>query len=203
VTGSVRGCRIATNDLAAGRPGGVAGGEQKLRHRDGTLVDVEFRTVGNVLPNMHVSSCRDISARKQVGETRALLAALVDSSDDAITSKTLDGRVLTWNHGAQHLFGCAADAMLGRSIDALYPPDRTDELATMLATVRDACQLEHHQTVRLAKDLRRIDVSARVFPIMDDAGAIIGAATILRDMTTERQRQRETARNEKLRALGQ
>jgi PAS domain S-box-containing protein len=129
---------------------------------------------------------------------RARLAAIIDSSDDAIVGKTLDGIVTSWNAGARHVFGYAAEEMVGQPITRLIPPDCTDDLATILAAIRRGERVDHYETQRVRKDGRRIHVSLSVSPIKDSSGAIVGAAKIARDITQRKEddeelrRQRET-----------
>jgi two-component system cell cycle sensor histidine kinase/response regulator CckA len=182
---------------------GRASGEYQLQRRDGTIVDVEYRAVADVLPDMHVSACRDISARKQAERTRSQLASIVEASNDAIVGKTLDGIVTAWNGGAQRLYGYTADEIIGRSIGELFPPDSSDELDIILTRVRRGERLEDYQAIRYTKDGRRLEITASIFPVSNAAGLVVGAAVITRDMTEKHQRQSETARNENLRALGQ
>ena len=115
------------------------------------------------------------------------LAAIVESSDDAIIGKDLDGVIVTWNQGAERLYGYTADEVRGRSIALLIPDDRPDELATILDHVRAGERVEHHETVRRTKDGRLVNVSLTVSPVRDVTGTAIGAATIARDLTAQRQ----------------
>ena len=123
---------------------------------------------------------------KPEDEPARILAAIVESSDDAIIGKDVNGAILTWNRGAERLYGYTASEMKGRSIAVLIPEDRPDELATLLARVRAGERVEHHETVRRTKDGRRVDVSLTVSPVSDDAGHIVGAATIARDITARK-----------------
>jgi two-component system sensor kinase FixL len=115
------------------------------------------------------------------------LAAIVESSDDAIIGKDLDGVIVTWNQGAERLYGYTADEVRGRSIALLIPDDRPDELATILDHVRAGERVEHYETVRRTKDGRLVNVSLTVSPVRDVTGTAIGAATIARDLTAQRQ----------------
>jgi len=116
----------------------------------------------------------------------ATLAAIVESSDDAIISKTLDGIIVTWNPAAFHIFGYSAEETIGRSIAMLLPPDRLNEEATILAKLRLGERVEHLETVRLTKDGREINVSITCSPIKDRGGQIIGASKIARDITQKK-----------------
>ncbi len=115
--------------------------------------------------------------------TEAHLAAIVESSDDAIISKTLDGLVQSWNAAAERLFGYTAEEMIGRPIITLIPPELHHQEAEILQTLREGRRIEHYETERIAKDGRRIDVSLTVSPVRDQTGKVIGAAKIVRDIS--------------------
>jgi two-component system CheB/CheR fusion protein len=100
----------------------------------------------------------DISDRKRAEEAKAVLAAIVESSDDAIVSKTLDGRILSWNVGAERLFGYSADEAVGSPITLIIPPERRDEERGILERLRRGERVEHFETVRMSKEGRRIDI---------------------------------------------
>src|SRR5438067_8286233 len=123
----------------------------------------------------------------EMGNASALLAAIVESSDDAIIGKSLDGTILSWNRGAQRMYGYTADEVLGRSIEMLVPPEHPNEIPGILVRIRRGERLDHFETVRLTKDGRRIDISLTISPIEDASGTITGASTIARDIT-ERKR---------------
>ena len=122
---------------------------------------------------------------------RELLAAIVDSSDDAIISKTLDGIITSWNRGAQRLFGYTADEAIGRPITLIIPTDRHDEERVILQRLRSGERIDHVETIRQAKDGRLIDVSLTISPIRNDQGDIIGASKVGRDITQQKRFQRE------------
>jgi two-component system sensor kinase FixL len=113
----------------------------------------------------------------------SFLAALVESSDDAIIGKTLDGIIVTWNRGAERLYGYTADEVRGRSIALLIPDDRAAELETILSTIRAGQRIEFQETRRRARDGGIIDVALTVSPVTDADGRIVGAATVARDIT--------------------
>jgi PAS domain S-box-containing protein len=117
------------------------------------------------------------------GAARAQLAAIVASSDDAIIGKTLDGVITSWNAGAERMYGYPAQEMIGKSVAGLFPPDRVGELAPILAELRRGGRIGHFETQRVRRDGTVIDVSVSVSPILDDGGAIAGAATVARDIT--------------------
>ncbi len=117
----------------------------------------------------------------------ALLAAIVASSDDAIVSKTLEGRILTWNAGAERLFGYSAAEAIGQPITLLIPAERHDEESSLFGRLRQGERIEHFETVRVAKDGRRIDVSLTVSPVRNASGDIIGASKVARDITQRKE----------------
>ncbi len=122
------------------------------------------------------------------GEARiSLLASIVDSSDDAIISKSLDGTITSWNRAAERIYGYTAEDIVGQPISTLISPDRPDEMSEILARIRNGVRVEHYETVRRRKDGRTIAVSLTVSPIYDDAGRLLGASSIARDIT-ERKR---------------
>jgi PAS domain S-box-containing protein len=114
------------------------------------------------------------------------LAAIVASTDDAIVSKDLDGTILTWNDGAQRIFGYTAEEVIGKSIRILIPPDRQSEEDDVLSRIRQGLTVDHFETVRLRKDATLIDVSVTISPVRNAAGEIVGASKIARDITEQR-----------------
>ena len=137
---------------------------------------------------------RDVTERQHADETRAHLAAIVESSDDAIISKTLEGIVTTWNKAAERMFGYSAAEMIGQSVRRIAPPDRRDEMPRILAAIRHGERVDHYETERMRKDGSRIYVSLTVSPIKDATGRIIGASKIARDVTDRKQAERERER---------
>ena len=131
-------------------------------------------------PNPEVTSFRP---EDQAG---GFLAAIVDSSDDAIIGKDLDGVILTWNRGAERLYGYTVQEIIGRSISVLIPEGQPDELATVLGRVRAGQRAEHYETVRRAKDGHLVDVSLTVSPIKDATGQVVGASAIARDISARK-----------------
>ena len=113
---------------------------------------------------------RDVTERKRAEEARARLAAIVESSEDAIVSKTLDGVIRSWNAGAERLFGYTAEEAVGQPITLIIPPERQDEERAILERLRRGERVEHFETVRVAKDGRRLDISLTVSPLRDDDG---------------------------------
>jgi len=120
-------------------------------------------------------------------ETRAWLAAIIDSSDDAIVSKNLESIVRSWNAGAQRLFGYSAEEMIGHSITRIIPQELITEESEILARLRRGERVEHFETVRVAKDGQRVHVSLTISPIKDSTGRVIGASKIARDITKRKE----------------
>jgi PAS domain S-box-containing protein len=135
---------------------------------------------------------RDVTERVRAEEERSQLANIVEASDDAIISKTLDGTITSWNSGAEKVYGYSAEEVVGRSISILVPPDRPDEIPQILERVKRG-EVGHYESVRVCKDGRQIHVSLTVSPIRDVEGNITGAATIAHDIT-ERKRAEEEVR---------
>jgi PAS domain S-box-containing protein len=125
---------------------------------------------------------RDISERKRVEEERAQLAAIVQSSSDAIVGRNLDGIIQSWNTGAENLYGYTADEVKGKPISILFLPDNRDEEAIIMEKVSQGESVDHVETVRLGKGGRKLHISLTVSPIRDDNGTIIGASGIARDI---------------------
>lgn len=122
------------------------------------------------------------------------LAAIIESADDAIITKTLDGIITSWHGGAERIFGYTADEMIGKPVSILIPPDHPDEEPNILARLRKGERIEHYETVRARKDGTRIDISLTVSPIRGHDGRIIGASKIARDIT-ERKAMERALRN--------
>ena len=126
---------------------------------------------------------RDITERVKAEEIREHLAAVVDSSDDAIISKDLNGIINAWNRGAENVFGYSAAEAMGRPMLMLFPPDRVKEESDILARIRRGESVEHFETVRVRKDGESIDVSVTISPIRGRDGIVVGASKIARDIT--------------------
>jgi PAS domain S-box-containing protein len=136
---------------------------------------------------------RDVTERRQAERTRERLAAVVESSDDAIISKTLDGVIVDWNRGAEKIFGYAAAEAIGKPMLMLLPPQRVEEEADILARIKRGQSVEHFETLRVRKDGTEIDVSVTISPIRDGDGTILGASKVARDIT-ERKRAEDALR---------
>jgi len=125
------------------------------------------------------------------GNEQALLAAIVNSSEDAIVSKDLHGIVTSWNRSAEHIYGWRAEEIIGKSKALVIPPDLPDELPTILARIRAGERIRHYETRRVRKDGTIIDVAISVSPVQNLEGVITGAATIVRDITESKRIERE------------
>jgi PAS domain S-box-containing protein len=135
------------------------------------------------------SVVQEIGARKQSERTGNLLAAIVDSSDDAIISKDLDGIITTWNNAAERLFGYTAAEAIGQSIKLIIPPERLSEEADIIARIRRGERVDHFETVRMRKDGTRFDISVTISPVKDNSGRIVGASKVGRDITERKKTQ--------------
>src|ERR1700722_4422462 len=129
----------------------------------------------------------EIADRRRAQEIAEHLAAVVESSDDAIISKTLDGTITAWNRGAEKVFGYSSAEAVGNPLALLLPPDRAEEESGILARIRCGESIHHFETVRVRKDGKKIDVSVTISPISDATGAIVGASKIARDITAHKQ----------------
>jgi PAS domain S-box-containing protein len=136
----------------------------------------------------------EIAVRKRVEETRERLAVIVDSSDDAIITKTLEGIITAWNRGAERIFGYTVSEAVGRPMLMLLPPERIEEETDILARIGQGSNVEHFETVRVCKDGTRIDVSVTISPIRDGDGTVVGASKIARDIT-QRKRAEDALRD--------
>src|ERR671932_2709993 len=139
----------------------------------------------------------DITEHKQAEEVRARLAAIVESSDDAIIGKTLEAIITNWNRGAQKIYGYSAEEVVGKPINILVPPERPDEIPKIMERLRRGEVINHYETVRVTKDGRRLDISLTISPIRDSSGDIVGASTSARDIT-ERKRAEEALKQSEL-----
>jgi PAS domain S-box-containing protein len=165
--------------------------EVTIERPDGSRVTVSvhidpIRDHGGAIVGV-VNFFHEISERKQAERSTALLAAIVDSSDDAIVSKNLDGMITSWNRGAERLFGYSSQEAIGQNIRLIIPPDRWDEESKILARLSQGERVDHFETVRQRKDGTAIDISITISPVKDAAGRVIGASKVGRDISERKQ----------------
>src|SRR5579884_2158815 len=133
---------------------------------------------------------RDVTDRRRAERAALLLSAIVDSSDDAIVSKDLNGIIMSWNKSAERVFGYTAEEAVGKSITMLIPPDRLDEEPKILSRLRRGERVDHFETIRRRKDGTLLDISLTISPVKDAHGKVIGASKIARDITEAKRGER-------------
>ena len=138
----------------------------------------------------------DITERKRTEQSSNLLAAIVDSSDDAIVSKNLDGIVTSWNKSAERIFGYSAQEAIGQHISLIIPHDRRNEEVDILSRLRRGERIDHFDTVRQRKDGGRLDISVTISPVRDASGQIVGASKVARDVSERRRVERQLRESE-------
>ena len=174
-----------------------AGRELFGRRKDATEMPIEIglnpiRTAEGVFT---LASIIDITERKRAENVEAQMAALVESADDAIVAKSLDGIIRSWNPGAERLLGYCAKEIIGQPVTRLLPDDRLDEEVMILGRIGRGERVEQFETVRRKSDGSMVEVSLTISPILDANGAIIGASKIMRDITTRKRSERELRRS--------
>ncbi len=177
--------RLSNHTILVGRDGT----ERPIDASAAPIRDDSGARIGTVLV------FRDIADRKRAEEAQSRLAAIVESSEDAIISKTLDAVITSWNKAAERLFGYSAAEAVGQSITMIIPPERLDEERAILDRLRRGERVEHFETVRLAKDGRQVEISLTVSPMRDNDDRIIGASKVARDITN-RKRDEEILREQ-------
>jgi two-component system, cell cycle sensor histidine kinase and response regulator CckA len=173
--------------------------------KGGTRLNVSLtvspiREGGRVIGASHVA--RDISERKRLESANAQLAAIVESSDDAIISKDLQGVIQTWNASAARVYGYPAEEVIGRNMTFLLPPGRENEEEQILDKIRRGERVEHYETVRLRKGGESIHVALTISPIRDRDGALVGASHVARDITERRAFEQQMRQAQRLESLG-
>jgi PAS domain S-box-containing protein len=184
--------------------------ETVRRRKDGRLIPISLTVspihddAGHVIGASKVA--RDISERTQAAVATNRLGAIVESSDDAIVSKDLNGVITTWNQAAERMFGYSADEAIGRSVRMLIPDELQGEEDVVLKKIRAGEKIDHYETIRQRKDGRRLSISLTVSPIRNQQGEIIGASKIARDVTERTgllaAAQEHAANTERLNAVG-
>jgi PAS domain S-box-containing protein len=180
--------------------------EYRLRHHSG-----QYRWILNsAVPRYasdgtfegYVGCCLDIHEQKEASEVRSRLAAIVESSDNAIISKDLNGIITSWNRRTEHLFGYKEEEMIGRSILTIIPPEFHHDEDMILSKIRNGQKIDHFETVRIAKSGEKLEVSLSISPVRDGQGDIVGAAKIARDIRENKKIERALRTTEKLAAAG-
>jgi len=180
--------------------------ETVRKMKGGRLIDVSLSispirdASGIVVGASHVA--RNVTERKRSEEQAARLAAIVDSSDDAIIGKTTEGVILTWNAGAERIYGYPADEAIGKPMTMVLPEDRPNEENEILVRIRRGERVEHFETIRKTKQGRLINVSITISPIYDKTGRIVGASHVARDVTERKQIEEQMRHTQKLESLG-
>jgi PAS domain S-box-containing protein len=175
-------------------------------HKNGRRFDVSLTVSpikddnGNIVGAAKI--VRDITREKRLEEAALRLAAIVESSDDAIASKDLNGIITSWNRSAERLFGYKAEEIIGKSIMLIIPPELHQDEHMILSKIRRGEKIDHFETIRLHKNGERIEVSLMISPVKDDNGNVIGAAKIVRNITGTKEIERALRTTEKLAAAG-
>jgi PAS domain S-box-containing protein len=193
------------------------------RRRNGSEfpVEISLSPVSTEKGMFVLSAIRDISDRKriaeelrraneelhrrtaeQLGEYRSRLASIIDSSDDAIIGKGLDGIITSWNKGAERIYGYRPEEVVGKHVSLLAPSDRPNEIPEILQKTARGESVEHYESVRVTKDGRHLDVSISVSPLRDAKGDIIGASAIARDITAQKRAEGQLRQSQKMEAIG-
>ena len=193
------------------------------RRRNGSAfpVEISLSPASTLNGTFVLSAIRDISDRKrvaeelrraneelrrrtaeQLGEYRSRLALIIDSSDDAIISKNLDGTITSWNKGAERIYGYTSEEVIGKPISLLAPNNRADEITEILQKIAEGESIEHYESERVAKNGRRLNVSISVSPLRDAKGDIVGASAIARDITAQKKAEVQFRQSQKMEAIG-
>ncbi len=176
----------------------IVGLKGKRRHMETHAAPLQT----NDGPCVQLAVTLDITERKAAEEAQRRLAAIVESSDDAIVGKDLNGIVMSWNAGAERMFGYPANEIIGRPITTIIPPELHGDEQRILETIGRGERIEHFETIRLTKSGERIDVSLTVSPVKDDAGKVIGAAKTARDITQQKKTEQALRMTERLASVG-
>ena len=193
------------------------------RRRNGSEfpVEISLSPVSTEKGMFVLSAIRDISDRKriaeelrraneelhnrtveQLGESRSKLASIIDSSEDAILSKDLNGVITSWNRGAERMYGYTPEEVMGKNISLLTPSDRPDEIPEILKRIARGESIDHYESVRLTKEGRQLNVSISVSPLCGATGDIVGASAIVRDITGQKRAESQLRQAQKMEAVG-
>ena len=175
------------------------------RRKDGSdfPIEIMLSPLDGVDGILVTAAIRDITERKRREYDMSILAAVVESSHDAIISLTPEGIVLSWNHGAERIFGYSSAEAVGRSILFTSPPDRAEETLALLKGVKSGEPLEPFETIRVKKDGTRIHVSLTLSPIKNSDGEVVGVSTVARDVTESKNMEEMLRQAQKMEAVGQ
>ena len=185
--------------------------EKRYIRKDGSTIWINLTVSGVRNANgdlkHFISVIEDISLRREGEEARNRLAAIVESSDDAIVSKDLNGIIASWNAGAQRIFGFTPEEAIGQPITLIIPPELRDEEKQIISRLRNGERIEHFETIRVNKSGKRLNISLTVSPVKNSKGKIIGASKVARDVTEQKRTleallQRELELNEAQRLAG-
>ncbi|MFL5656629.1 MAG: PAS domain S-box protein [Ktedonobacteraceae bacterium] len=173
--------------------------ERELLRRDGSRLPVlvEFSSLENA-SDRYVAKMVDLVEHQRTQRYALHSAAIIESSDDAIIGKDLDGIIVSWNRGAEHLYGYRAQEVVGKPISLLIPPELSDELPGILSLLQRGERITHYETVRMTKDGTRVAVSVTISLIKDSSGTSIGASSIARDITDRKRMEDIIRKNEEL-----
>src|SRR5215831_4514241 len=163
--------------------------EKRYFRKDGSLVwgSLSISLLNSPPSSLVLAMVEDITEKKNAEEERFRYAAVIESCDDAIASGTLDGIIVSWNAGAQKMYGYTEAEAVGKPITMLVPPEIPDEENKILETLKAGGRIEHFETVRVNKTGKRINVSLSISPIKDSSGGIVGVSGIARDITERKQ----------------
>ncbi|MEK0194284.1 PAS domain S-box protein [Microcoleus anatoxicus] len=178
-------CEVS--DREAWHKGSISRGEEVIPRSDGTIKIYDVIKIPLFYPDGNRKSLvilgRDITEHKQARDELVRLASIVESSDDGIIGKSPTGTIMSWNAGAENIYGYVATEVKGQSIEILAIPSRPNEMSQILANIRAGATIDHYETLHLRKDGKEIDVSLTISPIKDTTGAVTGVSTIARDIS--------------------
>ncbi|HWC17378.1 MAG TPA: PAS domain S-box protein [Terriglobales bacterium] len=182
----------------------LRGYDARMKSKDGSIRFVRFDSNVFLQDGKFTHRCfsTDITERKKAEVMRSRLAAIVESSDDAIASKDLDGIVTSWNASAERMFGYKAEEIIGKPVTLIIPPELQQDEPMILSKIRRGEKIDHFETVRITKNGERLDVSLTVSPVKDEHGEVVGAAKIVRNITDQKRIERALRTTEKLAAAG-